>query len=297
MATMGGSRGMARLSWGQLAAGFLTGIVVAGLVVLPGRLLGPNKQADQLRLAQAGRPAVLQAAPVKLPAAHQHAVRLHRIASHPATPVVRTPAVQPSSQQLVTYHATPPAHVTPVAHHTTVRKVVHHTAARASAPVRTHHLPVPNEGAAPTPAHTPVPTPTPAPTPTPPPAPAPAPAPSPAPAPGPATTPDAQPSPQPAPQPTPQSTPLLPTPPVVPPSTHGHSQHGQVAPRILADTFAVVAAAVNTVSSDSQQGQGQGQGQGQDWGQGHGDDQGNSGHGDHGSDQRSGGWGWGRGHH
>jgi len=283
---------MARLSWGQLAAGFLTGIVVAGLVVLPGRLLGPNEQADQLRLAHAGRPAVLQAAPVKLPAAPKHAVRLHRNAPQSATPVVRTPAVQPSSQQLVTSHATPPARVTPVARHTTVRKVVHHTAARASTPVRTHHLPVPNEGAAPTPAHTPtpVPTPTPAPTPTPPPAPSPAP--------GPATTPAAQPSPQPAPQPTPQSTPLLPTPPVVPPSTHGHWQHSQSAPRILADTFAVVAAAVNaavnTVSSDSLQGQGQGQDQ--DQGQGHGDDHGNPGHSDHGNDHGSGGWGWGRGH-
>jgi len=52
-----------RLSWGQTVAGGLTFAVVAGLLVLPGRLLGPDRPIDLAVPAAQGAVSSVQAAP------------------------------------------------------------------------------------------------------------------------------------------------------------------------------------------------------------------------------------------
>jgi len=72
-----------RLSWAQTVAGGLTGAVVAGLLLLPGRLLGPDQP---VRVAAPSAPAArsIQAAPPL-------AIRHRRRAQKPA-PVLPAPA-------------------------------------------------------------------------------------------------------------------------------------------------------------------------------------------------------------
>jgi hypothetical protein len=52
-----------RLSWGQTVAGGLTLAVVAGLLLLPGRLLGPDRPIDLAVPAAQGALSSVQAAP------------------------------------------------------------------------------------------------------------------------------------------------------------------------------------------------------------------------------------------
>jgi hypothetical protein len=52
-----------RLSWGQTVAGGLTLAVVAGLLLLPGRLLGPDRPIDLAVPAAQGAVSSVQAAP------------------------------------------------------------------------------------------------------------------------------------------------------------------------------------------------------------------------------------------
>jgi hypothetical protein len=86
--------GTMRLSWAQGVAGVLTCAVVAGLFLLPGRLLGPDQSARvAVPLAQA--PRSVQAAP---PLAIHH-LRLARPTTHvvsTATPARRSTYVPPA---------------------------------------------------------------------------------------------------------------------------------------------------------------------------------------------------------
>lgn len=162
-----------RISWAQMAAGALTLAVVAGLLLLPGRLLGPSSIGLPVVLPHMTAPAavVAEPVPVVVPAKQRHAA--------PRRPaVVRTaPIAQFASAVVVTQ---------PAVRHA----VVASARKRAPKPVA---KPQPTRKPQPQPQPQPKPTSVVAPpkrvaaAPTPAPAPAPAAAPTPAPAPTPAT--------------------------------------------------------------------------------------------------------------
>ena len=81
-----------RWSWAQTTAGALICAVVGGLLLLPGHLLGPDRQSAPLRMAAAHVPAAVQAAPVAIVVKHT-AKRAH-VARRPA--VARTSPAAPT---------------------------------------------------------------------------------------------------------------------------------------------------------------------------------------------------------
>jgi len=155
-----------RISWVQAATGALMIPVVAGMLLLPARLLGPGLGEAPLRLQAAPAPRAI--------------VVRAQVAHHVKTPTrVPAPVVAPTAvtAQLASVVTPAPAPVS----HNTVRRAVHRLAAPKQASARqTRHLPLPPDEARPA-------------------APAPAPAPAPVPAPGPGTTPAATPTPAAAP--------------------------------------------------------------------------------------------------
>ena len=181
-----------RWSWAQTAAGALIGAVVGGLLLLPGHLLGPDRQSAPLRMPAAHVPVAVQAAPGSVVV--RHPVKPARVARHQA--VARTsPAAPPAQLASVVVHRSTPATPVVAVHHATNPKPVR-------TPRPTRHLPLPAEPTTPVP---PAPAPTQAPTPTPVPAPTPTPTPTAAPtAPAPAGSPAAV--------PTVTATPATPTP-------------------------------------------------------------------------------------
>ena len=155
-----------RISLAQAAAGALTSTVVAGLIVLPGRVLGTDPARTgplSLRVQAAAATTVVPAAqPV---VHHRVAPKPHRV---PAAPVAQL-ASAPVAVAVVRRAAPRPTVVT------RRRVVIARVAPKAA--VRRRHLPLPPDEARP---QAPVPAPTPAPAPAPTPAPAAAPAAGPA---------------------------------------------------------------------------------------------------------------------
>jgi hypothetical protein len=84
-----------RLSWGQTVAGGLTLAVVAGLLLLPGRLLGPDRPVDLTVPAARGAVSSVQAAP-PLAIPHLRPTRTHVSAVVTSAPRL-TYAARPST--------------------------------------------------------------------------------------------------------------------------------------------------------------------------------------------------------
>jgi hypothetical protein len=150
-----------RLSWGQTVAGGLPFPVAAGLLLLPGHLLGPDRVGELAVPATQGTVRSVQAAPP---------LRIHHARVAPR----RSQAALASRRLPVTIVAAKPR----------TARVIHPAAQSASViPVATLRRPLPATSK-PTAAPSPAPTPTPAPAPSPAPAPAPTPTPTPTPTPG-----------------------------------------------------------------------------------------------------------------
>lgn len=164
-----------RLSWAQTTAGALVLAVVMGLVLLPSRVLGPDRalRAPLAVPAVSGPESVLAAPqPLVHRPSRPRPVQTPSPAGHASLASVVTPL--PRSVPAAPRRAPATRPVTP----------------RANVTTRRRRLPVDEARPAPTPPPAPAPVPTPVPTPpTPPPAPAPTPSPAPAPAPAPAVTP------------------------------------------------------------------------------------------------------------
>jgi hypothetical protein len=84
-----------RLSWGQTVAGGLTLAVVAGLLLLPGRLLGPDRPINLAVPAAQGAVSSVQAAP---PLAIRHL--------RPSRPKTFVPSIQTPRLNYVPQHQT-----------------------------------------------------------------------------------------------------------------------------------------------------------------------------------------------
>jgi hypothetical protein len=87
-----------RLSWAQTVAGGLTFAVVAGLLLLPGRLLGPDRpvavavpQAQAARSVQAAPPLAIRHLKRPKAAAHATSVRPYSYVAQPRTVVRASP--------------------------------------------------------------------------------------------------------------------------------------------------------------------------------------------------------------
>jgi hypothetical protein len=137
-----------RLSWGQTVAGGLPFPVAAGLLLLPGHLLGPDRVGELAVPATQGTVRSVQAAPP---------LRIHHARVAPR----RSQAALASRRLPVTIVAAKPR----------TARVIHPAAQSASViPVATLRRPLPATSkptAAPSPAPTPTPAPSPTPTPTP----------------------------------------------------------------------------------------------------------------------------------
>src|SRR5664279_807773 len=130
-----------RVSWTQTAAGALTCAVVAGLLMLPGQLLGPSRGGQPLHLQAEAAPKAVQAAPVPVVKKHR-APKQHAVA-HPAP-----------TAQLASFVVTQRARVS--------RTVVRNQTAPKQAVFRhLRHLALPVDEARPASTPTPAPTPTP----------------------------------------------------------------------------------------------------------------------------------------
>ncbi len=82
-----------RLSWAQIGAGALALVVVAGLLLLPGRLLGPDRPAHVgVPLPQTALRSVEAVPPVRVVKRHQAAAQKPALVTG-ATTRVTTPAV------------------------------------------------------------------------------------------------------------------------------------------------------------------------------------------------------------
>jgi hypothetical protein len=141
-----------RGSWSQPAAGALVCAVVGGLLLLPGRLLGPSPQGAPLSLAAAQAPYAVEAVPVPGVVKHRH------VTTRQAAAVNAAPAAQLASVLV--------PRTIPVSAAAVVQQTAAPTKPRTSRPTR--HIQLPAEpGATATPPPTPVPPSAPAPTPPP----------------------------------------------------------------------------------------------------------------------------------
>jgi hypothetical protein len=158
-----------RLSWAQAAAGALTTVVAAGLLMLPGRILGPDQGAGPaLRLPGiAAVPTVHAAAEQPVHRAPRRRPVTH-IAPRPNPSLVSALVPAAATDRRAHSSPTPQPHVRPPA--------VSQGGSLIDALSGLHHRPPPDAGR-PTPTPAPAPAPAPAPTPTPTPAPTPAPTP------------------------------------------------------------------------------------------------------------------------